>query len=295
MNLDLSSILAAAKKINDDLPAGKGIADVLAAATQPKAEYIDSTVAESKESVQPVNTFISTEPVLSFPIDPAVVGSNAGFADGNGEVSPQVLCATAQSEMDKSKCWHMCSFSGCQNFWTHGDIAKCRFPDILNQGLCPNCLNGEQNTFGEDFFQDERGNIRLAPERIKQVTNKERLSCANMTIEQLTNHILYHAKHIAEIQAAAMTARKMRADKEEEALLDIPESEREAFRQTLRRGAAEAKKPRTLKAPKESAKDREAKVMATLGDLPPAVAKMVAKCMLTMSMTREQAEAFIND
>jgi hypothetical protein len=295
MNFDFASILAAAKKINDDLPAGKGLADILSAKTeQPKAEYVDSAVTEL--TVQPMNTFISTEPVLSFPIDPAVVGLNAvAFADGNGEVSPQVVCATAQTELDKSKCWHMCSFSGCQNFWTHGDIAKCRFPDILNQGLCPNCLNGEQNTFGEDFFQDERGNIRLAPERIKQVTNKERLSCANMTIEQLTNHILYHAKHIAEIQAAAMTARKMRADKEEEALLDIPESEREAFRQTLRRGATEAKKPRTPKAPKESAKDREAKVLASLTDLPPAVAKMVAKCMLTMSMTREQAEAFIND
>jgi hypothetical protein len=207
--------------------------------------------------------------------------------------SPQCVL---DKDLDPTQCWHMCAFTGCQKFWTHGPKDKCRYPDVLNQGLCPNCLNGEKNTFGEDFEEDEKGGVRLLPARIAFVRNATRTTCANMSIEQLTYHILYNQKRIAEFMADSAESRKMRSELEEKALLEIPEDQREAFRQALRRGATKKLKTKEPKEVKKSAKVKEQELIAELcKDMETQRARLVAAIMIKTGKDRAKAEAWLDD
>ena len=119
-----------------------------------------------------------------------------------------------------------------------------------------------------------------------------------MNIEQLTAHIELITKMELEYRARALETRKMRADLIEEQIAEVPESEREAFRQALLTG--KTKSGRKTKEPKEKKETDAQKVTRIALEVvkagtPLAMAKVVAQWMVKTGKTREQVEAMFND
>lgn len=202
--------------------------------------------------------------------------------------------------MPEGFCQHMCDNVECQKWWTHGPLGECKYPDIVKQGLCQACnANGE--TFQIKPEDDIKDGKLTAAAQIK-CRNDERNVCKFMNVEQLTRHIEYHARRIEELRVRSLEARKMRSELEEEELSNIPEHEREAFIQALRRGEAKGeKKPRKARAAKDPAmltgKQKESALVSKLkaeGKSPEA-ARVIAAMMVKTGKTQEQVEAWLND
>lgn len=209
----------------------------------------------------------------------------------------ELLPEPSTESMPDGYCQHLCENSECLRWWTHGLSKDCKYPDILKQGLCQKC-----NTNGETFQikpeEDIKDGKLTAPAQIK-CRNDERVICKNMNIEQLTRHIEYHAVRIAELHIRSLEARKMRAELEEEELQHIPESEREAFIQALRRGDKEGKtkKVRASKPKLETAKSKEAALVAGLKAQGKSSeeAKTIAAMMVKTGKSQAEVEAWLND
>jgi hypothetical protein len=111
-----------------------------------------------------------------------------------------------------------------------------------------------------------------------------------MDVEQLTHHILFLTKQVEMLRAEAMGTRKLRTEKEEEALLNIPPAEREKFIQALRQG--KDGKPRKPRASKSSTSGGAA---ATPGVKLDKYERSVRSLMASTGKTRAQVEAYLND
>lgn len=200
--------------------------------------------------------------------------------------------ASSIVEVSEDGCQHICQPSipnskgpqGCGEWWSHGHRLKCRHPEILNLGLCPKCMGKGQEPFNplEDFDTEK---MKLTPQGIMRSENKARIECVDMNIEQLTHHIEFLAKCIEQLKAESMGTRKLRTEKEEEALLNIPAAEREKFIQSLRQGK-DSKTPRVRKA---KAIDAEADKGVRLSKYE----RNVRNLMVTLGKTRQEVEKFL--
>lgn len=209
---------------------------------------------------------------------------------------PPIAHVVEASAFLASQCQHLCE---CGNAWTHGDKAKCRYPDIRKQGSCPTCVeSGKPNVWAgpdADVESDGKGGLKIAAKLDIEVRNKQRILVKDMTSEQLTSHIAALAKEIEVLRIRSMETRKVRSDVEESELEKIPPHEREEFRQQLRRGKA-AKVKKGPKEKKVSAKEREAQLATSIkpvtagGD-----AKLIASWMVKTGKSQAQVEAFLYD
>lgn len=212
------------------------------------------------------------------------------------------LPAPSTEAMPDGYCQHLCESCNC--WWTHGQHKDCQYPDITKQGLCQNC--NKQETYQVDYAKDYEpksngSGLKMTPTAQIRVRNDENMICANMNIEQLTRHIEFYAMKIEELHNRSLQARHLRGELEEEELANIPESEREAFIQALRRGESKEKKPRAARKAKDpsllSGKAKEAALTSQLKaqGKPPEVAKVIAAMMVKTGKTQEQVEAWLND
>lgn len=199
-----------------------------------------------------------------------------------------------ETKIPDEECAHLCD---CGAWWTHGNRMKCRFPDMVKYGKCPDCLQGKpQQEPDGDYTEDKNGDVKLTPIAEIKVRNDERIICKDMSVEQLTYHIAMNAKRIEELRVRSLEARKMRSELEEEAVRDLPEAEREKFLQELRRGK-ESKAPRVRKEKKETPKNREKALVEELTGKGKSLkdAKLIAGWMIKTGKTQAQVEAFLYD
>lgn len=190
-----------------------------------------------------------------------------------------------------SECVHLCE---CENFWTHGLKAACRFPDMLKQGLCPDCLGiGKQQTWtmDEDFVDG-----KLSQKAQIIVRNKALKAIQNMNADQLTEHIKFLEMRIQELHLEALETRSRRAVLEEDEIYALPEEERERYRQALRRGdkpKKEKKAPKVSK--KEEAAQKERDLAKSIKVEQGHDAKLVAQWMIKTGKSQAQVEAYLYD
>jgi hypothetical protein len=193
-------------------------------------------------------------------------------------------------------CHHLCD---CNRWWSHGPKDKCRHPDILKQGKCPKCLNGEAP---EDLTKNwvmKDGKIRPTGEHERFIRNREREIVKHMSIPQLTHHIEFFLQRIEELKMGMMETRKVRTEREDEETANLTtDSEREAFIQALRRGEKIEKKktPKVKKISKaEQIQNLVAKIRLNDPSKSPDQAKLIATWMLESGKSQQEVEAFLND
>ncbi len=190
-------------------------------------------------------------------------------------------------------CAHLCK---CGKWWSHGARLKCRHPDVLDMGLCSDCLNGKpQEDVTEEFIDN-----KLTPKGIQRCYNKSRQDCANMTQEQVGYHIDYLEQKIAELRAESISARKQRAEMIEEECQKVPPAEREAFRQALLISTKESKsrKPAVKKeSPKLASFSEISAAYKKLNMAQPddKTMKLVQGLMDKMKKSAEYIVGFLND
>jgi len=197
-------------------------------------------------------------------------------------------------------CHHLCDNPDCLKWWTHGLKSECKYPDILRQGLCQACNKGGE-TFQikpEEDYNNKDGKITLTPAAQIRVRNDETFICKDMSIEQLTNHIQFHALRIEELRIRSLQARKLRSELEEALLSSIPEHEREKFIQELRQG--KKKKSSKAKASKPKLESNATKIAALKSQLTAQgksnqEAQAIAAMMVKTGKTQAQVEAWLND
>ena len=212
--------------------------------------------------------------------------------------------STDLSTLPDDLCHHLCENPDCLKWWSHGKKSDCAYPDLVKQGNCQTCNDG--NTYQVDFekdFEIKDGKPKLDAAALVKVRNTEGEICKFMTSRQLTLHILFYQKRIEEYYQAMLHARKIRADKEEEELKDIPESERERFILALRKGddtksSKKGKTPRKETKAKEPKKDdKQERIKRLAADMKSQGmdkddAKMIALTMVNMGKTQKEAEAW---
>jgi hypothetical protein len=266
----------------------------------PSHDYNINSPAPTQDVQQGAAPVLIPEPTIS---DPSFTVEEESEAEGVVEVpstTPNALTdlpAPSEEGMPDGFCQHLCE---CGKWWTHGDSSKCRYPDVVKQGKCQICLNGA--TYQLNLSADLKDG-KLTPEAQINVRNDERKLCKNMNVQQLTFHIEFYAHKIEELRIRSLESRKLRSELEEEELQNIPEEEREAFIQALRRGDKEPKKRGTrrsngeAKPKRQSVKDREAAIVVDLMKQGKnnTEAKLIATWMLKTGKTQAQVEAFLND
>lgn len=198
-------------------------------------------------------------------------------------------------------CHHLCE---CGKWWTHGDKNKCRYPDLLNQGKCPDCLGGEKSQFdpAKEIELGKNGEVKLTAAAAIKVANDQRERCKNMSVEQLTYHISFLATEIEKLRQGMMTSRKMRAELEEIESAHLPEAEKQKFIEALRNSSTGAKADKKVKVAKPKKLSKEAQLTAAVEilkgrnpGLPMDSIRSMASMMVTLNKTAEQVEAFLND
>lgn len=227
-----------------------------------------------------------------------------GAANFTIPASPEVPIEEIVEELNKpnpdtepmldENCAHICE--ECNEWWSHGPRNKCRHPDIIKQGLCSKCLTGAGKESNPDpidgLVEDDHGKLTLSGPAQVKARNEAREMCKNMDIEQLSLHIRYIYKKELELRAHGAEVRKMRADLIEFEAQNVPEVEREAFRQAMLTG----QKRKERKAPAKKTKDQKlSELIAQLKSSGCANAELVAKWMTQTGKSREQVEALLND
>jgi len=210
--------------------------------------------------------------------------------------------STDLSTLPDDLCHHLCENPDCLKWWSHGKKSDCAYPDLVKQGNCQTCNDG--NTYQVDFekdFEIKDGKPKLDATALIKVRNTEGEICKFMTSRQLTLHILFYQKRIEEYYQAMLHARKIRADKEEEELKDIPESERERFILALRKGDDKGKakvgRPKKESKPAKKVDDKQERIKRLAADMKAQGmdkddAKMIALTMVRMNLTQKAAEAW---
>lgn len=211
--------------------------------------------------------------------------------------------STDLSTLSDDLCHHLCENPDCLKWWSHGKKSDCAYPDLVKQGNCQICNDG--NTYQVDFekdFEIKDGKPKLEASALVKVRNTEGEICKFMTSRQLTLHILFYQKRIEEYYQAMLHARKIRADKEEEELKDIPESERERFILALRKGddskgKGKVGRPKKESKPAKKVDDKQERIKRLAADMKAQGmdkddAKMIALTMVRMSKTQKEAEAW---
>lgn len=225
------------------------------------------------------------------------------------EQEADVLPPQPDSTADEN-CAHLCD---CSKWWSHGLKQKCRYPDLLKQGLCPECLDCGASTkvsytLEEDFKPGKNGNDQLSPRAQVIIRNAHTVRIKDMSIEQLTFHIKHLHFQIEELRVQAMQSRHRRTELEEEEIANIPESERKAFIEALRAGkeakkkvakdAKEAKPKKPTKAAiAEAAESKEKALVVTIQAQGKSLqdAKVIASLMTRTGKSQAQVEALLND
>jgi hypothetical protein len=250
-------------------------------------EFKGLTIEQEIEKLRAENEALSRGKAPSVKASPTKVtieNSSKTFPEGESPDPTEECCHLCQPSIPNSK-----GPQGCGLWWSHGPRSKCKHPDLVNHGLCPKCLGVGTEPFNplEDFDADKE---KLTPQGIMKSANKARVECADMDVEQLTHHILFLTKQVEMLRAEAMGTRKLRTEKEEEALLNIPPAEREKFIQALRQG--KDGKPRKPRASKSSTSGGAA---ATPGVKLDKYERSVRSLMASTGKTRAQVEAYLND
>jgi len=191
--------------------------------------------------------------------------------------------------LEKGNCNHLCK--KCQKWWTHGLWTKCRFPDVMDQGMCPDCLNTPAEPLSGLGYTEENGKIRLTVDNAKTQADKGYVDCKNMSVEQITHHITFLEKTIQELRMQQSGSRRRRADLEEDQLQDIAPEDREKFRQELRRGSKEKKAAKAPKADPE--KDLRLSLMNKGKSTEEA--KVIAAMMIKTGKSQADVEAWLYD
>jgi hypothetical protein len=201
------------------------------------------------------------------------------------------------SDIPPTDCSHLCD---CGKWWSHGSYDKCRYPTVLKQGLCPDCLNGRSgpNKPGLDHSISLSSGTLTVAEQIEQ-RNKARMQVANMNYEQRSHHILFLAKLIEELRVQSLETSKINREEEdrliEEAGITSP-SERAKFIDALRSGNKPSKASKPKKDKPATGKTKEAELIASLQSKHPlAMAKVIAGMMIKTGKTQAQVEAWLND
>jgi len=197
--------------------------------------------------------------------------------------------AVEEVPLEKGNCNHLCK--KCQKWWTHGLWTKCRFPDVMDQGMCPDCLNTPTEPINGLGYTEENGKIRLTVDNAKTQADKGYVDCKNMSVEQITHHITFLEKTIQELRMQQSGSRRKRADLEEEQLENVPPEEREKFRQELRRGSKEKKAAKVPKADPE--KDLRLSLMNKGKSTEEA--KVIAAMMIKTGKSQADVEAWLYD
>lgn len=214
-----------------------------------------------------------------------------------------------------ARCNHCCSKIECRGWWTHGLKTDCRYPDLVNMGLCPKCLTYNENPAlpaiatvpnftpldAADFFVDEKGKPQLSPRAQVYFRNEELIRVKDMGVEALTHHMQFYAQLIEELRTRSLAVRHKRSELEEEQLQDIPEEEREKFIQALRNG--NTKKKRVAKDPSEPKVKKESpasKIKSLVAGMmaqgkSSVEANAIASFMIKQNKTQAQIEEWMND
>jgi hypothetical protein len=215
------------------------------------------------------------------------------------ELESSIPAATPiqDSDIPPTDCSHLCD---CGKWWSHGSYDKCRYPTVLKQGLCPDCLNGRSgpNKPALDHSIQLVSPIITVADQI-ELRNKSREMCKNMNVEQLTHHIQFNAKLIEELRIKSLETAKMRRELEDELVENagiFSESERAKFIDALRSGNKASKPGKPKKDKPVTGKTKEAELIASLQSKHPlAMAKVIAGMMIKTGKTQAQVEAWLND
>lgn len=258
--------------------------DIIAQATS----SVKKTEQVPEPIIQPVNEVNNDD-------DHLPIGDDGLIVDRTEKVTilPDVRCGKDFVPED-DECCHLCETENCGNFWSHGARAQCRFPDLLSQGLCPECLGvGRQlqaPTVADDFKEN-----KWSPRAQVQIRNDARAKIKNMTQEQLRDHILFLQAKIEEYRLHQFESRSKIKEIEEEELYALPEHERAAYIQAQRQGLKkkEKKEPKLTKKEQEEQKIRD--LARTLKVADGYDAKLIASWMVKTGKTQAQMEAYLYD
>lgn len=286
----------------------------LASDTQAQAETVVEDLLEQEALAEEIPEVVAV-PVVSDPV--------SGEGPGSSELASTTIDLIAQMTDELpddeasvlARCNHCCSKVTCMGWWTHGPKSECRYPDLVNMGLCPRCLTHDTNPAlpdiktvpnytpldAADFFVDEKGKPQLSPRAQVYFRNEELVRVKDMSVEALTHHMQFYAQLIEELRTRSLAIRHKRSELEEEQLADIPEDEREKFIQALRNG--NTKKTRTKKDPSEPKVKKESpasKIKALVAGMmaqgkSSVEANAIASFMIKQNKTQAQIEEWMND